>query len=255
MTDIPVYRILKDPTRQNIIRYVGSREQTSYSDMLTYLNISTGRLNYHLKVLSPFMEKTNGNYILNEQGENMFSLISAYPGVRNPSGGNMFRPLGWLFLAISVSTLYFVILDAIIAVQFVAIVSLLISAFFFYYSGETKFRFGEFMILLIISLFIAVFSFSINFGGYPPGYFDFQFPYLILSVIMFTTFMAWSAPGLRRLFMVFAVMLFISVISIIGASSVQYGPAPVPLLFMPLLLLARYAVSGTFMERISKFFD
>ncbi len=57
-----------------------------------------------------------------------------------------------MFLSIAASSLHFMIYEPYVAVEFAGIISMIVSAFLFYYSGNTYFSFIEFLGLLILAL-------------------------------------------------------------------------------------------------------
>lgn len=65
------FHALAHQTRRTIIRIVQSKSKgVSYTELLTELALSTGRLNYHLDQLKGIIEKNNSNnYILTPFGE------------------------------------------------------------------------------------------------------------------------------------------------------------------------------------------
>jgi hypothetical protein len=75
------YRILKDSTRQRIIKQLYSEGPLTYVDLMNRLGISnTGKFNYHLKILAEFLEKNeDGKYCLNENGVHAAQLLANYP--------------------------------------------------------------------------------------------------------------------------------------------------------------------------------
>lgn len=252
MQDISIYRTLKDPTRQNIIRFIGSREQTSYSDILVHMNISTGKLNYHLKFLSPFLDKRNNSYALNDQGKNLFGLLSASQEINLHNGLNLFRALGWLFLFISLSSIYLLVLSGAVWVQFAIIVTMLVSPFLFYYSGNTRFNNGQFIVILIICLFVGVVSLAINYVPYWNYPYIINFPYIVLAVILFSTFMVWAMSSRVRLLIGTSVFLVFSILSIYFGYHSQYI-SPIPVIFLAVTLVAKLVNGDVYSERISSF--
>ena len=80
-----LHGILKDETRQKIIRLLNEQESVSYTDLLNSLEVvSTGLLNYHLKVLSDLLTKNEtGQYMLSEKGELAYRLLEAFPKESN----------------------------------------------------------------------------------------------------------------------------------------------------------------------------
>ena len=65
-----LHRILKDETRRRIILLLREKESLSYVDLMKALGITnTGKMNYHLKVLSSLLsKKDDGQYVLSEKG-------------------------------------------------------------------------------------------------------------------------------------------------------------------------------------------
>jgi len=65
------FQALAHPTRRTIIRITQSRGQgVSYTELLTELGLSTGKLNYHLEQLKGVLEKnSSGYYILTPFGK------------------------------------------------------------------------------------------------------------------------------------------------------------------------------------------
>ena len=81
-----MHRILKDHTRQEIVRILGENENATYTDLLGRLQISTGRLNYHLKILAPFLSKQNGNYSLTDTGKNLYHILELSVVIKHKLG-------------------------------------------------------------------------------------------------------------------------------------------------------------------------
>ena len=65
------FQALSHPTRRTIIRIIQSNQKgISYTDLITELGISTGKLNYHLDQLKGLIEKnSNQHYVLTSFGE------------------------------------------------------------------------------------------------------------------------------------------------------------------------------------------
>ncbi|AEE93190.1 hypothetical protein Ahos_0299 [Acidianus hospitalis W1] len=63
-------RIIKDKTRKNILIYLKNKGKAAYSEILRDMKLSTGKLNYHLKILELLIEKEGEYYKLNEKGNN-----------------------------------------------------------------------------------------------------------------------------------------------------------------------------------------
>ncbi len=71
--------ILKDPTRR-IIRLLVEKGPLEYSEIMRELNFtSTGRLNYHLKIMKDLLEKDELNrYKLSRRGVLAYQLLREY---------------------------------------------------------------------------------------------------------------------------------------------------------------------------------
>ncbi len=72
-----LHKILKDKTRQKIILTLEEKGSLTYSQLLDAADVkSTGRLNYHLKILDDLVNKNeSGKYALTEKGSLAFTLI------------------------------------------------------------------------------------------------------------------------------------------------------------------------------------
>ncbi len=58
-----VFQALAHPTRRTILRIVQSRSMgVSYTELITELGLSTGKLNYHLEQLKGVLEKNSSSY-------------------------------------------------------------------------------------------------------------------------------------------------------------------------------------------------
>lgn len=75
-----LHKILKDKTRQKVLLLLQKRESVSYTDIMTAVRIgSTGKLNYHLKVLNGLIAKnTEGLYSLTEKGKLSIRLLEEF---------------------------------------------------------------------------------------------------------------------------------------------------------------------------------
>ncbi len=65
------FQALAHPVRRTIIRIAQSRSQgVTYTELITELGLSTGKLNYHLEQLKGVLEKNSGNsYVLSPFGK------------------------------------------------------------------------------------------------------------------------------------------------------------------------------------------
>jgi DNA-binding transcriptional ArsR family regulator len=76
-----LHKILKDGTRRQIILLLNQQGNLSYTQLLDSLDaVSTGLLNYHLKVLGDLLEKNGlGQYVLSEKGKIAYNLLVEFP--------------------------------------------------------------------------------------------------------------------------------------------------------------------------------
>ena len=76
-----LHKILKDETRRKIILKLNEKDSMSYTDLMESLDIvSTGTLNYHLKVLGDLIKKNDsGQYILSEKGGLAYRVLTEFP--------------------------------------------------------------------------------------------------------------------------------------------------------------------------------
>jgi DNA-binding transcriptional ArsR family regulator len=76
-----LHKILKDNTRRKIILLLDEKGSLSYRALMDDLEVvSTGLLNYHLKVLGDLLEKdVKGRYLLSEKGHLASQLLIEFP--------------------------------------------------------------------------------------------------------------------------------------------------------------------------------
>jgi len=74
-------KILKDETRRKIVLLLNEKGSLSYTDLMETMNIiSTGTLNYHLKVLDGLLTKNEtGQYLLTDKGKLASRLLIEFP--------------------------------------------------------------------------------------------------------------------------------------------------------------------------------
>ncbi len=75
-----LHKILKDETRQRILLLLNDRGSLSYTDLMTEVGIgSTGKLNYHLKILNGLIAKNeSGQYSITEKGKLAIRLMEEF---------------------------------------------------------------------------------------------------------------------------------------------------------------------------------
>jgi DNA-binding transcriptional ArsR family regulator len=75
-----LHKILKDATRRKILLLLEERGSVTYTDLMAAIGIgSTGKLNYHLKILSGLISKNgDGRYFLTEKGKLSIRLLEEF---------------------------------------------------------------------------------------------------------------------------------------------------------------------------------
>ena len=72
------FEALIHPIRANILRLLHDHDELSYSEILNFLQIDTGKLNFHFKKLDGLIEKTpDGSYRLTSKGLLAISALNA----------------------------------------------------------------------------------------------------------------------------------------------------------------------------------
>jgi len=76
-----LHKILKDPTRRNIVLHLTSKDSLAYMELMNLLEITnTGRFNYHLKILGDLIQKgEDGKYRLTDKGRLASQLLQKFP--------------------------------------------------------------------------------------------------------------------------------------------------------------------------------
>ena len=73
--------VLKHPIRRKIILALYGSKRLSYVELMKIVKVvSTGKFNYHLKILGDLIEKDqNGKYGLTEKGKMAAQLLQKFP--------------------------------------------------------------------------------------------------------------------------------------------------------------------------------
>jgi uncharacterized RDD family membrane protein YckC len=72
-----IIAVLSHPLRREILILLSDRGECSFTDLLTVLKVDTGKLSFHLRSLSVFVEQTStGKYKLSRTGENAVRVIN-----------------------------------------------------------------------------------------------------------------------------------------------------------------------------------
>jgi uncharacterized RDD family membrane protein YckC len=71
-----VISVLSHPLRREILLTLSDKGECSFTELLNVVKVDTGKLSFHLRSLSAFMEQTRaGKYKLNRTGENAVRVI------------------------------------------------------------------------------------------------------------------------------------------------------------------------------------
>ncbi len=72
-----ILSVLSHPLRREILIILSNKGESSFTDLLNALNVDTGKLSFHLRNLSAFIEQTpTGKYKLSRTGESAVRVIS-----------------------------------------------------------------------------------------------------------------------------------------------------------------------------------
>jgi hypothetical protein len=78
-----LHKILKDETRQKIITLLATKRSLSYTELMEQLDVLTGMLNYHLKVLGDLLQKNDlGQYTLSDKGQLAYKVLTEFPNAQ-----------------------------------------------------------------------------------------------------------------------------------------------------------------------------
>jgi uncharacterized RDD family membrane protein YckC len=76
-----ILSVLSHPLRREILLDLSDNGESSFTDLLNLLKVDTGKLSFHLRSLSPFIEQTsNGKYKLSRAGESAVRVIHDVEG-------------------------------------------------------------------------------------------------------------------------------------------------------------------------------
>jgi uncharacterized RDD family membrane protein YckC len=76
-----VLSVLSHPLRRDILLDLSNNGEQSFTDLLNLLKVDTGKLSFHLRSLSPFIEQTpSGKYKLSRAGESAVRVIHDVEG-------------------------------------------------------------------------------------------------------------------------------------------------------------------------------
>lgn len=76
-----VLSVLSHPLRRDILLHLSNNGEASFTDLLNFLKVDTGKLSFHLRALAPFIEQTqSGKYKLSRAGESAVRVIHDVEG-------------------------------------------------------------------------------------------------------------------------------------------------------------------------------
>ena len=76
-----ILSVLAHPLRREILLNLSNNGESSFTDLLNLLKVDTGKLSFHLRSLSPFIEQTpSGKYKLSRAGESAVRVIHDVEG-------------------------------------------------------------------------------------------------------------------------------------------------------------------------------
>ena len=76
-----ILSVLSHPLRREILLDLSDNGESSFTDLLNLLKVDTGKLSFHLRSLSPFIEQTpTGKYKLSRAGESAVRVIHDVEG-------------------------------------------------------------------------------------------------------------------------------------------------------------------------------
>lgn len=71
-----ILSVLSHPLRREILRRLSESGEHSFTDLMNFLNIDTGKLSFHIRSLAGLIEQTStGKYVLTKSGENAVRLV------------------------------------------------------------------------------------------------------------------------------------------------------------------------------------
>ncbi|MHA2028993.1 MAG: PH domain-containing protein [Candidatus Hodarchaeales archaeon] len=70
-------KAIQHPKRRQILNYINENPSAvNYSNLLPFCDNSTGKLNYHIRILDDIIEKKDGGYVLSNKGEAILSWLN-----------------------------------------------------------------------------------------------------------------------------------------------------------------------------------
>ena len=106
------------PLRRQILETVYSNPDISYSQILTRVNISSGKLNFHLQKLEPFLAQVEGQYRISKDGLKLYRTWQQLEGRLSGTETPKSEILG--FFAFRRTIAFFIDIALILSLLFIA---------------------------------------------------------------------------------------------------------------------------------------
>lgn len=121
-----LHKILKDESRQRILISLNEKGYQTYTDLMSNQGFkSTGKFNYHLKILNGLVtKKQDGLYCLTEKGKLAIRLLEEFCEKKDPLQQNSFIPRSFSILLGIFLTLTVVVQFGLYVLGFIEIVKL-----------------------------------------------------------------------------------------------------------------------------------
>lgn len=122
-----LHKILKDETRRQILQLLNAKEDMTYTELMGAADvISTGTLNYHIKVLGDLIVKNeSGRYTLSEKGKVAVRLITEFPDVDYSSEDKKLWWRRFWIVAISINIAGAVFVLVLYALSYIDVLSII----------------------------------------------------------------------------------------------------------------------------------
>lgn len=155
-------KILKDQKRTMILKLLHENGRMTYTEILREMNISTGLLNYHLRMLFQFINKEEDGYSLNERGKAACELLPLINRDAEKHGGNgrseyhdeRYYSLFFVMMIITAGLVFVAIAYPGVITLSLLLISSALSAFFLHTSGREVAERINFASALVVTAFI-----------------------------------------------------------------------------------------------------
>jgi uncharacterized RDD family membrane protein YckC/DNA-binding transcriptional ArsR family regulator len=150
-----VLSVLSHKLRREILLLLSEKGECSFTDLLNALGVDTGKLSFHIRNLSVFIEQTpKGKYRLNKTGENAVRVIGDVESWTEVADLN--RKTTHLPLASFEKRVYAFLIDFLLVISIATVLLTLPEAFSFLLGNIFSLNLG--LALLIIACLLWVYS-------------------------------------------------------------------------------------------------